>query len=449
MRLLFCYSCWFIVLVISFFPINAFGQLLKGSADTIVVTPTHDSIFIFNHSATGSLFAKNPTGETANFEWAKYDSTSASFGFKISMKTETNTTSSLLSGLTNGGYRVHIIAPGIDQTYTAWVFINNKLTVKIKEFELHADDGRKYVKYFSSTCEALDLSAVSKPEVYTFRNTSTNDKDSIQNRVKYTWWADPAIEIFNTDTTYWFRANKSRLPLDTTLFYVKGTDRYGAVSKNDSVWYPPILSKALFDMVDTFYTKDEKNSAPFSVSFRNKSKNTAKSTWYFGIPVNGKDSVIKHDTVLIKQIYYLPKTYKIRLITESPDECIDSTSKDLTIAPAQIGKESEWPDAPNVFTPNGDGTNDFFYIYNISIQQFRFSVYSRWGKRVYQHEGDGTEMLNNWKGWDGKINGFDASEGIYYYVLEVLAWDKDSQDKLKNKGNFRGFFYLFRQKTTP
>jgi gliding motility-associated-like protein len=444
MRLLFCYSCWFIVLVLSFFPINAFGQLLKGSADTIVVTPAHDSIFIFNHSATGSLTVKNPTGENASFEWAKYDSTSASFGFKPFGPVVNGSSSSEQRNLTNGCYRVHVTAPGIDQTYTGWVFINNKLTVKIDNFEKH-EDGRKYVKYTSSTCEALDLSASSKTEVYKFRNTSTNAKDSIQNRVKYLWWAVDSIESFKTDTFKTFRANKYRLPSDTTLFYVKGTDRYGA-SKNDSVWYPPVLSKALFDMVDTFYTKDEKNSAPFHVSFRNKSKNTAKSTWYFGIPVNGKDTVIKKDTVMIEQIYQLPKTYKIRLITKSPDECIDSTSKNLIIAPAQIGRESEWPDAPNVFTPNDDGTNDFFYIYNISIQQFRFSVFSRWGKRVYQHEGDGTEMLNNWKGWDGTINGFKASEGIYYYVLEVLAWDKDSQNKLKNKGNFRGFFYLFRQK---
>jgi hypothetical protein len=51
----------------------------------------------------------------------------------------------------------------------------------------------------------------------------------------------------------------------------------------------------------------------------------------------------------------------------------------------------------------------------------------------------------HWKGWDGKINGDDASEGIYYYVLEVMAFEQQSDpQKIHKDGVYKGFFYLFR-----
>ena len=65
---------------------------------------------------------------------------------------------------------------------------------------------------------------------------------------------------------------------------------------------------------------------------------------------------------------------------------------------------------PNVFTPNGDGSNDVFYIRNLptapSINQLIIS--NRWGKEVFVSE----NYQNN---WDGE----GAADGIYYYRLQV------------------------------
>src|ERR1039457_7003582 len=34
---------------------------------------------------------------------------------------------------------------------------------------------------------------------------------------------------------------------------------------------------------------------------------------------------------------------------------------------------------PNAFTPNGDGTNDFFCISGTDIASYSYNIYNRWG----------------------------------------------------------------------
>ncbi|GEM_PF-4708572 len=85
---------------------------------------------------------------------------------------------------------------------------------------------------------------------------------------------------------------------------------------------------------------------------------------------------------------------------------------------------------PNVFTPNGDGDNDFF-ILDITPQptQISFKVFSRSGMLVYEKE---AALIH----WDGKnYYGQDLPDGIYYYVI------KDTE-KLFNPAT--GFLYIYR-----
>lgn len=64
---------------------------------------------------------------------------------------------------------------------------------------------------------------------------------------------------------------------------------------------------------------------------------------------------------------------------------------------------------PNIITPNGDGANDFFKISNIEYHTNTvFTVYDRWGKKVYENQ----NYRNEWGG-DG------LNDGTYYYILDV------------------------------
>jgi gliding motility-associated-like protein len=63
--------------------------------------------------------------------------------------------------------------------------------------------------------------------------------------------------------------------------------------------------------------------------------------------------------------------------------------------------------APNAFSPDGDGINDFFSISGQSLSDFQIEVYNRWGQMVYKSK----NISDN---WNGKYNGKD-------YHLELMS----------------------------
>jgi gliding motility-associated-like protein len=77
---------------------------------------------------------------------------------------------------------------------------------------------------------------------------------------------------------------------------------------------------------------------------------------------------------------------------------------------------------PNVFTPNGDGTNDVFRPdpRSVAVRAVRFTVFNRWGVRVYRGQDD---PLINWAGVSEA--GQPLSEGTYYYQAEVEFYTLD------------------------
>jgi gliding motility-associated-like protein len=93
---------------------------------------------------------------------------------------------------------------------------------------------------------------------------------------------------------------------------------------------------------------------------------------------------------------------------------------------------------PNVFSPDGDGINDFFtpilpYKFVDSIE---FVIYNRWGNEVYRTSDPDL-------GWDGNDQEtvLPVSEGVYFYVCRVYSIRLDGVDETNLKGSisiFRG-----------
>ncbi len=83
---------------------------------------------------------------------------------------------------------------------------------------------------------------------------------------------------------------------------------------------------------------------------------------------------------------------------------------------------------PNSFSPNYDGTNDFFQpISNCDLEVRSFQIYNRWG-----------ELINLTKAnyWDGKLENQDCIAGVYMYMLSI---------KSKNGvQNFSGLVHLLK-----
>ncbi len=78
---------------------------------------------------------------------------------------------------------------------------------------------------------------------------------------------------------------------------------------------------------------------------------------------------------------------------------------------------------PNIFSPNGDGSNDYFRPeVNQSINALKeMMIYDRWGNLVYAEES--IIDLNMWRGWDGKFNGSEAMAGVYVFIATFVALD--------------------------
>jgi gliding motility-associated-like protein len=74
----------------------------------------------------------------------------------------------------------------------------------------------------------------------------------------------------------------------------------------------------------------------------------------------------------------------------------------------------------NVFTPNGDGTNDTWSIPNLSYYpDCLVRVFNRYGNKIMQSTG-------YTKAWDGTYGGKQLPPGVYYYIINI----KDGNQKL-------------------
>jgi len=82
-------------------------------------------------------------------------------------------------------------------------------------------------------------------------------------------------------------------------------------------------------------------------------------------------------------------------------------------------------DVPNVFTPDGDGNNDRFFIKDgMNLKYIKtFKIFDRWGELIFS---DGEFTFENRKDhyWDGKFNGKDVMQGVYVYYIEFIWSDK-------------------------
>ena len=88
--------------------------------------------------------------------------------------------------------------------------------------------------------------------------------------------------------------------------------------------------------------------------------------------------------------------------------------------------------APNVFTPNGDGINDVWQVQTQNIDAFECTIYNRWGIKV-------ATLTHTNAVWDGRLtNGIEATDGVYYYVLKATGIGGEQEFESK------GFLQLVR-----
>ena len=97
------------------------------------------------------------------------------------------------------------------------------------------------------------------------------------------------------------------------------------------------------------------------------------------------------------------------------------------ISSAEIFMEFVTVFIPNFFTPDGDGTNDYWYPRKLmAYPNIKVSVFDRYSRLIIELRGPHI-------GWDGKLNGKALPSGDYWYVIDL---DGLQGDKRKMMGNF-------------
>lgn len=157
--------------------------------------------------------------------------------------------------------------------------------------------------------------------------------------------------------------------------------------------------------------------APLTVNLTNTSTGAINYSWNFG---NGSTSIQTNTAA----IYNSSGTFTIILIASS-GTCSDSASLVIVV------NDDLNIEIPNVFTPNGDGTNDLFTINTTGVKEITLEIYNRWGQKMYEFTGPKAA-------WDGICNnGNKATDGTYFYFVKAIGYSDKEITKNGTIGLYR------------
>jgi gliding motility-associated-like protein len=124
----------------------------------------------------------------------------------------------------------------------------------------------------------------------------------------------------------------------------------------------------------------------------------------------------------------MKKLIAIAILVVFTNACIKASTSTYTYTPIQH-YDTLSIKVPNVFSPNGDGVNDFWsiviYDYGVAIIDLQAFVYDRWGDEVFQSTNVNQVWLGHTK--TGKI----CSSGSYFYVITYTNGLTNKLEELK------------------
>ena len=216
-------------------------------------------------------------------------------------------------------------------------------------------------------------------------------------REPYTYqWNDPALQ--NTPTATGLCAG---------TYVVNITDSSGCIiSVNDTISAipaPPLVADFIANPIATTLFNP-------LIDFTDLSTGGSSVVWDFG------DGTI--DSSFTSSNHEYPSdqvgTYVVWQYIENDLGCQDSIQSEIII------KSDYALFAPNAFTPNGDGLNDYFFPegFGIDKENFDLYIYNRWGDVIY--ETDDIESP-----WNGMANGSDKVCQTGVYVWMIVMYDLD------------------------
>ncbi len=194
-------------------------------------------------------------------------------------------------------------------------------------------------------------------------------------------------------------------PSGTQTYSVVGTDVNGCQDTSEiTITVVPAPVSSL--------SSDVSSGMPvLTVEFYNNSTNATDYSFDYGNGQSFQTSDVSYQPTVS---YGSAGVYTV-VLTAGNGVCNDTSSVVITVFynPLLVT-------VPNIFTPDGDGVNDQFFITLENATSLEVTIANRWGNRVASYSG-----VNG--SWDGKVNGNLAEEGVYFYNYTVTGLDGTTQ----------------------
>lgn len=155
----------------------------------------------------------------------------------------------------------------------------------------------------------------------------------------------------------------------------------------------------------------------FTLNDQSSYTNAPIDTWTWILP---NDTIMNFTDASITNQFGPPGTYNVTLIVADTNGCFHEYTTSVIVT-------NEFH-VPNVFTPNGDGTNEIFELKADVFESFDIVILNRWGNVVHERQdATGTYL------WDGRAqNGDRVSDGVYFYHLYGTLTDGTIGEKHGN-----------------
>jgi gliding motility-associated-like protein len=218
---------------------------------------------------------------------------------------------------------------------------------------------------------------------------------SSSNSISYSWFGASILSGSNTATPVINQAG---------IYTVVAVDNITGCSATSTlaIFQPTVVANFTVDV--------STGGAPLTVNFTNLSLGAGAYSWTF---TPSSTSTSTNPT----NIFTTPGTYTVVLVSTN-GICSDTHTLEIKVT-GGLGT------IPGIFTPNGDGKNDPFYIPGLdAYPKNKLQIFNRWGNMVYE----AAPYKNDWDGTPNKTSMGTGKlpVGAYFYILD-LGDDKDPE----------------------
>ncbi|MBK6985241.1 MAG: gliding motility-associated C-terminal domain-containing protein [Bacteroidetes bacterium] len=231
-----------------------------------------------------------------------------------------------------------------------------------------------------------------------------NGTTTSTNVVTYDWSGPNSGSIVSGNTT------SNPIVMDAGVYTLTVTDVTSGCSATATI------NVTAANVVASFTANPTSGISPLDVSFTDGSSGATAYSWNFGDSNTSTSQNPNHT--------FTTGTYTV-ILTVTSGPCIDTASVVIVV------EDGLTLEIPNVFTPNGDGSNDIFHIKSTGVKEISLQIFNRWGQKLYEFAGPKAS-------WDGLTpSGSEVPEGTYFYFVKATGFDGQEIEKHGTVNLFR------------